>query len=43
MMMLSRRKILKILQMKVKNLQRLLIALIQNVMMLNFSQVKKMI
>jgi hypothetical protein len=42
-MMLARRKILKILQMKVKNLQRLLIALIQNVMMLNFSQVKKMI
>jgi hypothetical protein len=42
-MMLERRKILKILQMKVKNIQRLLIALIQNVMMLNFSQVKKMI
>jgi hypothetical protein len=37
-MVLARRKILK-----VKNLQRLLIAMIQNVMMLNFSQVKKMI
>jgi hypothetical protein len=42
-MMLERRKILKIFQMKVKNLQRLLIAMIQNVMMLNFSQLKKMI
>jgi hypothetical protein len=41
--MLAKRKILKILQIKVKNLQRLLIAMIQNVMMLNFSQVKKMI
>jgi hypothetical protein len=37
-LMLERRKILK-----VKNLQRLLIAMIQNMMMLNFSQVKKII
>jgi hypothetical protein len=37
-MVLARRKILK-----VKNLPRLLIAIIQSVMMLNFSQVKKMI
>jgi hypothetical protein len=37
-MVLERRKILK-----VKNLPRLLIAMIQSVMMLNFSQVKKMI
>jgi hypothetical protein len=35
---------LEVFQMKVKNLQRLLIAMIQNVMMLNFSlQVKKKI
>jgi hypothetical protein len=39
----GKRKIMKILQMKVKNIQRLLIAMIQSVMMLNFSQVKKMI
>ena len=37
-MVLARRKILK-----VKNLPRILIAIIQSVMMLNFSQVKKMI
>jgi hypothetical protein len=37
-MVLERRKILK-----VKNLPRLLIAIIQSVMMLNFSQVKNMI
>jgi hypothetical protein len=43
-MMLAKRKILKVIQMKVKNLQRLLIAMIQNVMMLNVStQVKKKI
>jgi hypothetical protein len=37
-MVLERRKILK-----VNNLPRLLIAIIKSVMMLNFSQVKKMI
>jgi hypothetical protein len=43
-MMLAKRKILKTLQMKVKNPQRHLIAMIKNVMMLNFSlQVKKKI
>jgi hypothetical protein len=43
-MTLAKRKILKVIQMKVKNLQILLIAMIQNVMMLNVStQVKKKI
>jgi hypothetical protein len=43
-MMLAKRKILKKSQMKVKNLHKPLIAIIQNVMMLNFSlQVKKKI
>jgi hypothetical protein len=42
--MLAKRKILKIFQMKVKNPQRPLIAIIQNVMILNISlQVKKKI
>jgi hypothetical protein len=41
-MMLAKRKILKTFQTKVKNLHKPLIAIIQNVMMLNFSlQVKK--
>ena len=43
-MMLEKRKILKIFQMKVKNSQRPLIAIIQNVMIMNISlQVKKTI
>jgi hypothetical protein len=43
-MMLAKRKISKVFQMKEKNLQRLLIAMIQNVMMLIFSlEVKKKI
>jgi hypothetical protein len=42
-LMLAKRKIMKILQMKVKNIQRLFISMIQSVMVLNFYQVKKMI
>jgi hypothetical protein len=44
MMMLAKGNILNTFQMKVKNLHKPLIAIIQNVMMLNFSlQVKKKI
>jgi hypothetical protein len=40
---IAQRKISKVFQMKVNNLQIHLMAMIQNVMMLNFSQVKKKI
>jgi hypothetical protein len=44
LMMLEKRKFLKTFQMKVKNLHKPLIAIVQNVMMLNFYlQVKKKI